>query len=96
MPVRWSSTHTMIDKFYAMKDAIIAVLATQSFDKVVCSTYIIVHVCMYIAQGIAGSFVIGINEESIMSALSNISEAQVLVTVPQAQDSPFLLTLSMS
>ena len=32
MPVRWSSTHTMIDKFYRMKDAIIAVLASQSFD----------------------------------------------------------------
>src|SRR6267378_3414394 len=26
MPVRWSSTHTMIDKFYRIKDAIIAVL----------------------------------------------------------------------
>ena len=32
MPVRWSSTHTMIEKFYSMKDAIIAVLASQSFD----------------------------------------------------------------
>src|SRR6267378_5442925 len=32
MPVRWSSTHTMIDKFYRMKDAIIAVLASQSCD----------------------------------------------------------------
>ena len=29
MPVRWSSTHTMIDKFYRMKDAIIAGLASQ-------------------------------------------------------------------
>ncbi len=28
----WSSTHTMIDKFYRMKDAIIAVLASQSCD----------------------------------------------------------------
>ena len=32
MPVRWSSTHTMIDKFYRMKDTIIAVLASQCFD----------------------------------------------------------------
>src|SRR5712664_1994985 len=32
MTVRWSSTHTMIDKFYRMKDAIIAVLASQSCD----------------------------------------------------------------
>jgi len=32
MPVCWSSTHTMIDKFYRMKDAIIAVLASQSCD----------------------------------------------------------------
>ena len=32
MPVRWSSTHTMTDKFYGMKDAIIAVLASQSCD----------------------------------------------------------------
>ena len=32
MPVRWSSTHTMIDKFYRMKDAIIAVLASQGCD----------------------------------------------------------------
>lgn len=32
MPVRWSSTHTMIEKFYSMKDAVIAVLASQRFD----------------------------------------------------------------
>ena len=32
MPVRWSSTHTMIEKFYSMKEAITAVLASQDFD----------------------------------------------------------------
>jgi len=31
MPVHWSSTHTMIDKS-RMKDAIIAVLASQGCD----------------------------------------------------------------
>lgn len=32
MPVRWSSTHEMIERFYSMKDAIKSVLATQAFD----------------------------------------------------------------
>jgi hypothetical protein len=33
MPVRWSLTHIMIEKFYSIKDAIIAVIASQSFDE---------------------------------------------------------------
>ena len=33
MPVRWSSTYTMLKMFYGMMDAIKAVLATQKFDR---------------------------------------------------------------
>ena len=33
MPVRWSSTKVMLEKFFSMKDPINAVMATQSFDQ---------------------------------------------------------------
>jgi hypothetical protein len=33
MPIRWSSTKVMLEKFYIMKDPIIAVMDTQSFDQ---------------------------------------------------------------
>ena len=32
MPVRWSSTKVMLEKFYSMRDAITAVMAIQQFD----------------------------------------------------------------
>jgi hypothetical protein len=33
MPVRWSSTHAMIEKFYSIKTAVKSVSATQNFDE---------------------------------------------------------------